>query len=69
MTCRLALANARILGWFKGLDFQTLHLQTPPFIPELRSPGDTRYFEDDIKPEPLGKVYCEVGGKNAKCQI
>jgi protein-serine/threonine kinase len=35
-------------AWFKDIDFETLHLQTPPFVPELATPGDTRYFEDDI---------------------
>lgn len=34
--------------FFRGIDFNTIHLQTPPFVPELSSPGDTRYFEDDI---------------------
>ncbi|BGP02329.1 hypothetical protein NBRC10513v2_005977 [Rhodotorula toruloides] len=39
--------------WFRGLDFSTLHLQTPPFRPQLSSPTDTKYFDDDIPPEPL----------------
>jgi protein-serine/threonine kinase len=39
--------------WFKGIDFHTIHLQTPPFVPELRDPTDTRYFEDDIDANPL----------------
>lgn len=39
--------------WFKGIDFATIHEQTPPFVPELSEPGDTRYFEDDIDPNPL----------------
>lgn len=34
--------------WFKDIDFESLHLQTPPFVPELATPSDTRYFEDDI---------------------
>lgn len=40
-------------SWFRGLDFSTLHLQTPPFRPQLTSPTDTKYFDDDIPPEPL----------------
>lgn len=41
------------LGWFRGIDFKTLHLQEPPFKPELKDPSDTRYFDDDINDEPL----------------
>ncbi|KAH8915418.1 kinase-like protein [Atractiella rhizophila] len=39
--------------WFKGIDFATIHLETPPFVPELKDPTDTRYFEDDIDANPL----------------
>jgi len=35
--------------WFKGIEWSTLHLQTPPFVPQLKSETDTRYFEDDIE--------------------
>jgi hypothetical protein len=33
-------------AWFRGVDFGSLHLQSPPFQPELKSVTDTRYFED-----------------------
>ncbi|BGP16554.1 hypothetical protein JCM10213v2_004556 [Rhodosporidiobolus nylandii] len=39
--------------FFRGIDWQNLHLQTPPFQPDLKDPTDTRYFDDDITPEPL----------------
>ncbi|GAA5967217.1 hypothetical protein JCM3765_001740 [Sporobolomyces pararoseus] len=39
--------------WFKGIDWATLHLQTPPFQPKLRDPTDTRYFEENIEAVPL----------------
>ena len=39
--------------WFRGIDFATLHLQTPPFVPQLTSSTDTQYFEDDIDDNPL----------------
>ncbi|GAA5867355.1 hypothetical protein JCM1840_002105 [Sporobolomyces johnsonii] len=39
--------------WFKGIDWSTLHLQTPPFKPQLSSETDTKYFEDDIDDNPL----------------
>ncbi|SCV71888.1 BQ2448_4582 [Microbotryum intermedium] len=39
--------------WFRGIDFASLHLQTPPFVPSLTCPTDTRYFEDDIDANPL----------------
>lgn len=32
--------------FFKGIDWNNLHRMTPPFIPELDGPTDTRYFED-----------------------
>ncbi|GAA5868106.1 hypothetical protein JCM3774_001023 [Rhodotorula dairenensis] len=40
-------------AWFRGIDWSSLHLQTPPFQPELAHETDTRYFEDDIPAEPL----------------
>ncbi|GAA5895237.1 hypothetical protein JCM8208_005944 [Rhodotorula glutinis] len=40
--------------WLRGLDFSTLHLQTPPFVPQLNGdPASTKYFDDDIADEPL----------------
>lgn len=39
--------------FFKSINFDTIHLQTPPFVPDLQCPSDTRYFEDDIDPNPL----------------
>lgn len=39
--------------WFKGINFQTIHLEAPPFVPNLKSETDTRYFEDDIDANPL----------------
>ncbi|KAA1117992.1 hypothetical protein PGT21_029320 [Puccinia graminis f. sp. tritici] len=39
--------------WFKGINFKTIHLEKPPFIPNLKSETDTRYFEEDIDANPL----------------
>ncbi|BGP40444.1 hypothetical protein JCM10449v2_004406 [Rhodotorula kratochvilovae] len=40
--------------WLRGLDFATLHLQMPPFVPQLGGdPASTKYFDDDIADEPL----------------
>lgn len=39
--------------FFKGIDFANIHLQTPPYVPQLSSPEDTRYFEDDIEDRTL----------------
>ncbi|GAA6063330.1 hypothetical protein JCM10212_003916 [Sporobolomyces blumeae] len=39
--------------WFSGIDWSTLHLQTPPFQPQLATDTDTKYFEDDIEDVPL----------------
>ncbi|KAG0149915.1 hypothetical protein CROQUDRAFT_668824 [Cronartium quercuum f. sp. fusiforme G11] len=42
--------------WFQNINFNTIHLQKPPFVPELRDETDTRYFEDDIDANPLAPV-------------
>ena len=42
-------------AWFHDIDFQTLHLQPPPFKPDLCDPTDTRYFDEDIDDAPLRK--------------
>ncbi|KAM0752692.1 kinase-like protein [Meredithblackwellia eburnea MCA 4105] len=39
--------------WFRGIDWENLHLQTPPFVPQLDNAADTKYFEDDIEHNPL----------------
>ncbi|GAA5903993.1 hypothetical protein JCM6882_003795 [Rhodosporidiobolus microsporus] len=40
--------------FFRGVDWATIHQQKPPFQPDLRGdPTCTRYFDDDIRPEPL----------------
>jgi hypothetical protein len=38
---------------FRTIDFTSIHLSEPPFVPELRSKDDTRYFDDNIDPNPL----------------
>lgn len=37
--------------FFEGVEWSTLGQMKPPFLPELRGPTDTRYFEDH-KPLP-----------------
>lgn len=32
--------------WFKNVPWDQLHTMTPPFIPQLHGPDDTRYFEE-----------------------
>ncbi|KXN91072.1 Serine/threonine-protein kinase CBK1 [Leucoagaricus sp. SymC.cos] len=39
--------------WFRGIDWQNIHLYPAPYKPELRNPEDTRHFDSDIPPEPL----------------
>ncbi|KAI8992993.1 kinase-like protein [Trametes punicea] len=39
--------------WFRGIDWENIHRYPAPYRPELRSPEDTRHFDDDIPPEPL----------------
>lgn len=33
--------------FFQGLSWDTIHLSRPPFVPDVRSQADTRYFDDD----------------------
>ncbi|GAA6020257.1 hypothetical protein JCM11491_003867 [Sporobolomyces phaffii] len=40
-------------AWFAGVEWDSLHLQTPPFRPDLTDDTDARYFEDDIEAVPL----------------
>jgi len=43
---RLDAAGVRAMPWFANTDFEHLHLQTPPIIPQVSSPDDTCMFED-----------------------
>lgn len=36
--------------WFKGVPWDRLHELNPPFVPMIRSPDDTQYFDDE---EPI----------------
>jgi len=47
-------------AWFRGIDFKTIHLQQPPFQPDLKDPTDTRYFDDDIEDAPLREWMTSV---------
>jgi len=46
--------------WFRGFDFTALlqKQQSPPIVPEVRSPGDTRNFDKypDSVEDPIGPV-------------
>lgn len=42
------LAEFKEHSFFKGIDWDNLSQAQAPFIPELNSETDTRYFEDDI---------------------
>ena len=37
--------------WFRGIDWDGMHLYPAPYRPELRNPEDTRHFDDDIPSE------------------
>ncbi|WVQ70619.1 hypothetical protein IAR50_000139 [Cryptococcus sp. DSM 104548] len=39
--------------WFKNIDWENLHRQTPPYSPNLYTDDDTRHFDEDIPSEPL----------------
>lgn len=51
--------------FFRGLSWDTLHLSQPPFVPDVRSQADTKYFDDDpisdvddgsSEQDPLGSI-------------
>jgi hypothetical protein len=33
--------------FFHGLEWENIHLSRPPFVPDVRSQADTKYFDDD----------------------
>lgn len=33
--------------WFKGIPWERLHKLDPPFVPMIRSPDDTQYFDEE----------------------
>lgn len=39
--------------WFKGVPWERLHELDPPFVPMIRSPDDTQYFNDE---EPITEL-------------
>ncbi|RXK35938.1 AGC/NDR/NDR protein kinase [Tremella mesenterica] len=53
----------RIKGhaWFRGIDWDHIGEQTPPYQPDLAAEDDTRHFDEDIPDEPLAPA----GGAHA----
>ncbi|KAJ3415027.1 Serine/threonine-protein kinase MRCK beta [Chytridiales sp. JEL 0842] len=55
--------------WFKGFDWSKVGSATPPFVPELNGPADTRYFENEdneskkVARKPLPRTK-EFAGQN-----
>ncbi|ORY77399.1 kinase-like domain-containing protein, partial [Protomyces lactucae-debilis] len=45
--------------WFRGIDWENLHLADAPFRPRVSGPFDTRYFEEPSRDETLAPA----GGK------
>lgn len=42
--------------FFQGIDWGNIGVLKPPFVPELRGPTDTRYFEDHKPVSPKGAL-------------
>ncbi|CCA70022.1 related to CBK1-Serine/threonine protein kinase involved in cell wall biosynthesis [Serendipita indica DSM 11827] len=40
-------------SWFRGVDWDNIHRMEAPFKPDLKSPTDTKHFDQDIPDEPL----------------
>lgn len=62
----LAEGDARDIkdhAWFKGVDWDTLHITTPPFVPTLNETSDTSYFEkfDSTEIERIHQIEAENG--------
>ncbi|KAG4302408.1 hypothetical protein PCK1_001390 [Pneumocystis canis] len=43
--------------WFQNINWDSLHKQTPPFIPEIKDLTDTKYFEELSKDEVLQSAH------------
>lgn len=39
--------DIRAHKWFRDVQWEHLHLMTPPFIPDIRSMDDTHYFDEE----------------------
>ncbi|KAK3825446.1 MAG: kinase-like protein [Benniella sp.] len=39
--------------WFRGIDWDNLRSQQPPFRPALKDPADTRYFDEMVDDNPM----------------
>ena len=46
-------ADIKAHPFFHGLSWDRLHLSRPPFVPDVKSREDTKYFDDD---EPISDV-------------
>ncbi|MCJ1356076.1 MAG: hypothetical protein MMC33_006070 [Icmadophila ericetorum] len=46
-------ADIKAHKFFDGTDWETLHLQRPPYVPQVKKNDDTTYFDED---EPLSDV-------------
>ena len=49
---RLGAAEIKNHAFFRGIDWQNLKSLSPPFIPNLKSTIDTRYFDKFEEIEP-----------------
>lgn len=60
---RNGINDIRKHRWFQGFDWDGLRAQKiePPFIPEIRDPFDTTYFEE-LNEEDPNKIPAETSG-------
>ncbi|KAL6869214.1 hypothetical protein ACO1O0_000537 [Amphichorda felina] len=47
--------------WFKNVPWDRLHALTPPFVPRIHGPEDTRYFEESSSVEDMTDSEDKVG--------
>lgn len=64
-------ADIKAHSFFQGLAWDRLHLSRPPFVPDIKSRDDTKYFDDE---DPISDVddassYCSAkDGPDSLCQ-
>lgn len=50
--------------FFEGINWDELHIRTPPFIPKVKNWEDTKYFEEDEPISDVGDSSSIVGSPN-----
>ena len=55
--------------WFSGIDFNRLREKTPPWVPQLSTDADTRYFDESVRESGIDDQFASItvhGGEKGK---